>query len=728
MAHHHKDSDWFDFTPESDNGESVIGMEGWLDAPAGKHGFCRAEGDRLVFEDGTPVKFWGLNNCNMGCAPPRDEAMRRAAHYAKYGVNGVRMHKYANTGHMGICSKQSVLEFDAEKMDRFDYYHAKLRDTGIYYTWSHVFRLKPRPEDCKMLEAPDEVVTYEEKGGELVASGNTVGLMFVGDDIQQLHLQLARNLLDHENPYTGLRYADDPALACFEFHNEDDIFFYTTIKAVENAPTYKRIFCRKFSRWLKTLYGSHDALVEAWGEHAIDAYPEFMEGEHLERENIYPVCNCWYFGPEGLKNEQRERGTRKRLLDTARFCYELQRDYYDRFEQMVRGTGYGGALVGSCWQAGEAVPHYYNLHTDYEVGVIDRHNYFGGSGSHHLETGPLNNASMLTRPGSGLLSTGMQQVVDRPFALSEWIVKIPTEWVAEGPPTIAAYGMGLQGWDASFEFASDKPEIHDTINSRTAYNVESPTQIGQYPALARMVLRGDVSEGDVVSVRRVSLQELTRGEISFEEHMDQDGDIKSMGGDVPAAALAVGRNVVEFTDEPQESTLVALPEHTNETGALVSTTGELRWRPGASQGGGWFSVDTPGTQGVVGFLPRNEEFALGDVTITVDNPFAVVLVTALGRDGTLADAPSALAQVVARARNTGMEYNEDHTELLDTGHAPVQLEAVRATVKFARPGPATVHVLDHDGRRQDVSRVMDAGALEVNGAEDRTMYYEVVWE
>ena len=62
--------------------------------------------------------------------------------------------------------------------------------------------------------------------------------------------------------------------------------------------------------------------------------------------------------------------------------------------------------------------------------------------------------SMLTRPGSGYLSSGLQQVSDRPFALSEWIHVYPNVYAAEGPALVAAYGMGLQGWDASYEFQS----------------------------------------------------------------------------------------------------------------------------------------------------------------------------------------------------------------------------------------------------------------------------------
>jgi len=115
----------------------------------------------------------------------------------------------------------------------------------------------------------------------------------------------------------------------------------------------------------------------------------------------------------------------------------------------VREAGYSGEILGSNWQAGRAYSHYANLHSDARVGWIDRHNYFGGGRG---GTGKFNAGSMLARAGSGSLSAGLQQVDDRPFMLSEWIHVFPNEWGAEGPAIIGAYGLGLQGWDASFLF------------------------------------------------------------------------------------------------------------------------------------------------------------------------------------------------------------------------------------------------------------------------------------
>ncbi len=53
--------DWFPFHPSGKVLPSAIGMEDWLEKPAGKHGGVRMAGDHFEFADGTPVKFWGVN-------------------------------------------------------------------------------------------------------------------------------------------------------------------------------------------------------------------------------------------------------------------------------------------------------------------------------------------------------------------------------------------------------------------------------------------------------------------------------------------------------------------------------------------------------------------------------------------------------------------------------------------------------------------------------------------
>ena len=136
-------------------------------------------------------------------------------------------------------------------------------------------------------------------------------------------------------------------------------------------------------------------------------------------------------------------------------------------------------------------------------------------------------------------------MADRPFGLSEWTHVYPSLYSAEGPALVAAYGLGLQGWDASFEFQS---QINSHIfNDRVGWppwgvwEADVPTQLGQYPVLARMIYRGDVRESEIISTRRVGRDELANGRFNFSDKVQQQGDIKTFGGSVPPQALAAGR-------------------------------------------------------------------------------------------------------------------------------------------------------------------------------------------
>ncbi len=206
-------------------------------------------------------------------------------------------------------------------------------------------------------------------------------------------------------------------------------------KRSERVRLTGKLFTDRYCDWLKKKYGSQEKLKEAWGD-ALKA------DESLAARNIEPQTNPWFFGDDHLPSQK--GGARQRLLDAAEHLHELQNKFYARFTKAIRDAGYKGPLCGSPWQAPSMLPHYYNLRSDYLAGYIDRHNYFGG--------GLFD--SMLSKPGSGYFSSGLQQVLDRPFGLSEWIHVWPSLYSAEGPAIIAAYGMGLQGWDCSYEFQS----------------------------------------------------------------------------------------------------------------------------------------------------------------------------------------------------------------------------------------------------------------------------------
>ncbi len=118
------DGTWYPLSYANAPGRSVIGMEDWLEAPAGKHGHLLQAGDHFAFEDGTPMKLWGVNMEGPQCYPDRKaEAESAAAHLAKYGVNCVRLGQFLG-GWGGFDLPSDCTAFDPKRLDRFDYFCA----------------------------------------------------------------------------------------------------------------------------------------------------------------------------------------------------------------------------------------------------------------------------------------------------------------------------------------------------------------------------------------------------------------------------------------------------------------------------------------------------------------------------------------------------------------------------------------------------------------------------
>ena len=72
-----------------------------------------------------------------------------------------------------------------------------------------------------------------------------------------------------------------------------------------------------------------------------------------------------------------------------------------------------------------------------------------------------------------------------------------------------------------------------------------------------------------------------------------------------------------------------------------------------------------------------------------------------------------------------MKFNAEGNELLELGRPPLLIEPVRAKVTIAGRKVKSVHVLDHDGRRTEVELPVAAGAFSIDGARDRSFYYDV---
>jgi hypothetical protein len=329
---------------------------------------------------------------------------------------------------------------------------------------------------------------------------------------------------------------------------------------------------------------------------------------------------------------------------------------------------------------------------------------------------------MLERAGSGMLSSGMQQVADRPFMLSEWIHVSPNEFGGEGAAIIGAYGMGLQGWDVSFMFQNtDRGAFAERIG-RDRWEVTAPQVLGLFPAVARHVHRGDILAAEAVAIRNVHMPSLFVGKLSFDDQVVQGYDDKELTSNkVSARALAAARCLVRFTKDYEDTPAFDLARH-QQQGQIVSATGQLRWQEAAGDRGGWFTINTPATKAVVGSA-QGSKLELGEVTIEPQTGHAAIYVTARQPQQTLADADECLVVALARARNTGMKFSPAGDRLLAPGQPPIIIEPVKARIAFRRRVPKEAIVLDHDGQPTGRRIALSDGALELDGARDRTPYY-----
>ena len=122
----------FDWTKPAD---PLLDLSRHLDAPAGKDGFIRVDGARLVRPDGSRFRFWGINLSGPYCFPEKELATQLAADFARFGFNVVRFHHMdAEWGARNIFEPglDNTRRLNAESLDRLDFFVAELKKRGVY--------------------------------------------------------------------------------------------------------------------------------------------------------------------------------------------------------------------------------------------------------------------------------------------------------------------------------------------------------------------------------------------------------------------------------------------------------------------------------------------------------------------------------------------------------------------------------------------------------------------
>ena len=613
--------------------------------PAGKHGFCQVKGDQFVFEDGTPVRFWGVNFNGGANFPEHDYAEKVARRLAQAGCNIARFHQLDaewDTPNMYALTKgkrvTTTRVLDERSMDRLDYLIYQLKINGIY---------------CYM-----DMMTYRKfKSGDGVPYADTLGdsakpFSVINRRLIELQKEFADQIWNRYNPYTKLCYKDDPVFVMTEITNECDIFRLGANTLKNAHPYYANEFRSTMQKWMD--------------DNGIDY--DCMNGDVVK--NSHPVSTC------------------KRALTMA---------YYQEMYDHMRSIGVKIPITGTNWLHNS----YHNVDTEMNMDFGDGHLYYydwrWGEEDKFCANEPINGYRKTIQ------KLAISALHGKPFYVSEWDMPWPNSYRAEGPIYYAAVSA-LQGWSgcAIHTYAYDtKLEDMKILGKEMSSNTiggipyregifsvwNDPAKFGLFYHAALIVRRGDVSPANKkIGVRLPDCDDL--GDLPEYAHLKQKDASKCLG---TWGVWGV------YEDAMEMHRMAALPAGHDGSGCdmvvdlmdkidhdpdlIVSDNGQM-WRSLSKKFGG---IDTPMTKVVYGKLTagRNASAAamsgteVSGMKVVSKTDFAVVALSSLTDEPTH-KSDNMLLSTIGRARNTDQVYDGD--KLVDIGKPPILAEVIEADI------------------------------------------------
>jgi hypothetical protein len=329
--------------------------------PAGRHGFVKADGDHFVFQDGTPVRFWGANLAAGALfSTPRLNIAPQARRMAQLGYNLMRIHHHdSDWVNPNIFDRQfeDSRHFNTKSLDALDLWIKCLKDEGIY-VWIdvHVGRLVA-PKDPVSLGA-----------GEVKKQGNELkGFCYYNQELQKLMIEFQHNYLNHVNRYTKLSYKDDPAVMGVLITNENDV---TAHQAFAVLPDQKNPV--------------HNALFTP-------EYKAFARQRGLDENRVFQI---WLPGPGKLYSSDREHRFNETMIGD------------------LRALGVKAPIATTSYWGEESL---FSVPSLTDGDVIDVHSY---GKSESISTDPRHAANFLPWIAGA-------QVYGKPLTITEWNVKYP---------------------------------------------------------------------------------------------------------------------------------------------------------------------------------------------------------------------------------------------------------------------------------------------------------------
>ncbi len=662
---------------------------------------------RLAYEQApaTPVRLFGFNAWGAyglaGWTPEQIKAFAAAA--ARQGYNVMRIQgvdsilSMNREGNYDVETelRERAITFNPAALDKFDYLLACLKEHGIYFN----------------LDLMSWGTGYTKLHGWLPLGAAGFKTQLLIHPAYRDHWAAAvRQLMNHRNPYTGLLLKDEPALACVEPYNEQEIFLFD--------PAGMQALTPAFRQYLRDTYRTAAALRQAWGrpDADFDRIPDIDE-------------------------EQLRQGD-ARANDAGRFLIQTMSAVTDWYVATLRDCGYPGLITQ--W---DMIMRTLELPVRAKLPAIAQHSYFAHPGtpptknlvikSKHNTDG-LKNTDTSIEQGSSLNSSYLRaaaviRFLDRPFMMTEYSHSAFNRYRHERGLYFGAYAA-LQGWDALH--CHGLPVMIPEQEGRpfcTFENPQDPISRAAEVVAALTWLRGDVREAPHTVQLNLSDQALFPK--NFLSAIGDDYAKLAMLSRIgivypevrPLAPVGQARADVEFT--PREFSRLGLTAwyasasandgkifpallnrlkesqilpDTNQTDfarrIFQSETGEITLNGKAET----LTVVTPRLEGAI--IKRDRPVKLGRLEIASCTKPASVVVASLDRSQPLAEAKRLLLVFATNALNNGMTFeNAAMFLMVDVGGTPVLMETARLvlTMQSTQRGTPAVYALNLDGTRAE---------------------------
>jgi hypothetical protein len=576
------------FTPGKDpfKADALLDLRSLNEKVAGEKGFVRlsTDGSSFVLGDGTPVRFWAVNDTVYRKSDA--ELEYHARFLAKLGVNMVRMHgSFAPKG-----PGTRITDVDKDEIDRAWRLVAAMKKQGIYTTISPYWANGGHTGTA----ASWGIEGHGDKA-------DLWGLLFFRDDLKEGYKAWMKALLTRPNPYTGIPLAKDPAVAVLQIQNEDSLFFWT-LQGLK--PAQKELLGKKFAQWLVKQHGGLDRAGKSWDGFRVDG-DDFANGKA-------GILSSWHM------TQPQKGGAAKRMREQVRFLAQMQHGFFADITSYFRKELGCKQLVnaGNWITADTEKLNDIERWTYTACGVQAVNRYYGG-GRH---SGP--NAGWRIDPGDFFeghsvlhnptaLPTNLKQIVGHPMMITESCWVFPLAYESEGPFLVAAY-EGLSGVGPYYWFSADTPG--HCLDPYFPWQTLSGGQKGvfkwslhpgtttQFPAAALLYRRGDVRAGKAVVHEERALIDmwdrkhpiLAEGRSFDPNRMTSFAEGHEGKSAVDPLAFLVGRVEVKYGGEPSRTTAIDLGKYIEpKKKTVTSVTGELKLNYGI----GLCTLDTARAQG-----------------------------------------------------------------------------------------------------------------------------------